>query len=172
MSSWRSREDGHSPLIISECTTCSTSKQTGYSCRRHHSCKVRTGSWWDNLHKRNNIGKQKIGKAPTEHYLNTTAIWVLFSVHIQPFILYPLSPQCTHLLMSASSRITQNVTNHFKLVSWRWWWVYWTQMASTATSSNSVLAKYLTKWLVSACEILVRCLIHPLEDAWTPWLSI
>ncbi len=49
----------------------------------------------------------------------------------------PLWLQCTHLLMTTSSRIMHHVSNHLWLVSWTWQWVHFTQMASTVTRSQS-----------------------------------
>ncbi len=68
---------------------------------------------------------------PIEHRLNATSTWVLLLT-----MSIPLWLQCTHLLMTTSSRIMSQSSNHLRLVSWTWQWVHFTQMASTVTRSQ------------------------------------
>ncbi len=68
---------------------------------------------------------------PIEHHLNATSTWVLL---LNTFI--PLWLQCTHLLMTTSSRIMSQSSNHLRLVYWTWQWVHFTQMTSTVTRSQ------------------------------------
>ncbi len=56
---------------------------------------------------------------PIEHRSNATAYLSIVADHVHPFI-----------TMSQSS-------NHLSLVSWRWQWVHFTQMASAVTRSQS-----------------------------------
>lgn len=61
--------------------------------------------------------------------------WTLPSGIPCPF----LWPQCTHLLMATSSRITRmsQSSNNLKLVSWTWWWVNCPQIASVTISQSN-----------------------------------
>ncbi len=89
-------------------------------------------------------GGNGVGDIFLAHFGPLSTNWASFK-HTQPtWVLLltmsiPLWLQCTHLLMSTSSRIMHHVTKlkSSQMVSWTWQWVHFTQMTSTVTRSQS-----------------------------------